>query len=115
MEKMINIDGKEMRMAANGATPRIYRLMFGRDIFADLSHAIEGQDLKDMAVIEQLAFVLGRQGGSIPEDMSIDEWLETIDDPMALITAAGDIVTLWLGNTVTIADGKKKGGRQTAK
>lgn len=115
MEKMINIDGKEMRMVANGATPRVYRVMFGRDIFADLSHAIEGDDLKDMSVIEQLAFVLGRQGGSIPQEQSIDEWLESIEDPMALVLSAGEVMTLWAGNMKTIADGKKKSGRSTAK
>ena len=115
MEKMINIDGKEMRMVANGATPRVYRLMFGRDIFSDLSHALEGDELRDLSVIEQLAFVLGRQGGSIPQETSIDEWLETIEDPMALVLSAADVMNLWAGNMKTVADGKKKSGRSTAK
>ena len=111
MEKMINIDGKEMRMVANGATPRVYRMMFKRDVFGDITHAIKDDQLVDASAIEQLAFVLGRQGGSIPEDMDIDAWLETLEDPMALINAAGDILTLWMGNRTTISTPKKKSGR----
>ena len=115
MEKMINIDGKEMRMVANGATPRVYRLMFGKDIFADLSHALKGDELEDLSVIEQLAFVCGRQGGSIPQEMSIDEWLESIEDPMSLVLSAAEVMNLWAGNMKTTSDGKKKSGRSTAK
>lgn len=115
MEKIINIDGKEMRMVANGATPRVYRLMFGADIFADVQTAIEDNKIRDVSVIEQLAFVLGRQGGSIPTDMGIDEWLETINDPMALVMAAPEVINVWTGNLKTTANGKKKNVRQTAK
>lgn len=115
MEKMINIDGKEMRMVANGATPRVYRLMFGRDIFADLSHALEGDELKDMSVIEQLAFVCGRQGGSIPQEQSIDDWLGTIEDPMSIVMSSTEVLNLWAGNMKTTSEGKKKSGRSTAK
>lgn len=114
MEKVINIDGKDMRMVANGATPRVYRVLFGSDIFADVQTAIEGNKLKDMSVIEQLAFVLGRQGGSIPTDMSIDAWLETIEDPMALVMASPEVINVWTGNLKTTADGKKKNARQSA-
>lgn len=111
MEKMVNIDGKEMRMVANGATPRVYRMMFKRDIFGDITNAIKNEQLVDASAIEQLAFVLGRQGGSIPEDMDIDAWLETLEDPMALINAAGDILMLWMGNRTTLSTPKKKSGR----
>ena len=32
MEKTINIDGKEVRLRATAAVPRLYRIKFGRDI-----------------------------------------------------------------------------------
>lgn len=115
MEKMVNIDGKEMRMVANGATPRVYRILFGSDIFADIKKAISDDEVVDMSGLEQLAFTVGRQGGSIPTDMSIDEWLESIDDPMALVNASGDIVSLWTGTQKTNSVSKKKGARQTVK
>lgn len=108
MEKIINIDGNDMRMVANGATPRIYRVMFGRDVFADITGAIVDGQIKDVSAIEQLTFVLGRQGGSIPEDKDIETWLGELDDPMALVYAAGDVLTLWAGNRTTLSAPKKK-------
>lgn len=111
MERIITVDGKEMRMVANGATPLVYRTLFGRDVFDDLQNAIQGDQLRDVSSIERLAYVLGRQGESIDKDTSIEEWLETIDDPMALIMAAGDIMTLWVGNRQTTSVAKKKSGR----
>lgn len=111
MEKIISIDGKDLRMVANGATPLIYRTVFGRDVFEDLQNTIEGERIKDMSAIERLSYVLGRQGESIPKDQSLEEWLGGIDDPMALIMAAGDIMTLWAGNRKTTSSPKKKNGR----
>lgn len=111
MEKLIQIDGKEMRMVANGATPLVYRTIFNRDVFDDLQSAVVGEQLKDVSCIERLAYVLARQGKSIETDTSLEEWLESLDDPMALIRAAGDILTLWLGNRKTMSAAKKKNGR----
>lgn len=111
MEKIINIDGKDMNMAANGATPLVYRTIFGSDVFSDLQTAVEGESLKDPSVIERLAYVMGRQGGSIEKETSLEEWLGTIDDPMALIMSAGDIMTLWAGNRKTLSTSKKKNAR----
>ena len=37
MEKTINIDGKEVRLRATAAVPRLYRIKFGRDIMQDLA------------------------------------------------------------------------------
>lgn len=111
MEKIINIDGKDMNMAANGATPLVYRTIFGSDVFSDLQTAVEGESLKDPSVIERLAYVMGRQGGSIEKETSLEEWLGSIDDPMALIMSAGDIMTLWAGNRKTLSTSKKKNAR----
>ena len=36
LKKTINIDGKDVEFKASAAVPRIYRLMFGRDIFRDM-------------------------------------------------------------------------------
>lgn len=111
MEKIITIDGKEMNMAANGATPLIYRTIFGQDIFADLQGAVEGEMLKDPSVIERLAYVMGRQGGSIEKETTLEDWLGSIDDPMALILSAGEVMTLWTGNRKTLSSSKKKSGQ----
>lgn len=111
MEKLISVDGKEMRMVANGATPLYYRTFFGRDVFEDIQGALKGTRLKDVSSIERLAYTLARQGESVGKDTSLEEWLASLDDPMALIMAAGDIVTLWTGNRQTMSQAKKKSGR----
>lgn len=111
MEKIIQIDGKDMNMAANGATPLVYRTIFGQDVFADLQSAVDGDVLKDQSVIERLAYVMGRQGGSIDKETTLEGWLSTLNDPMALIMAAGDVMTLWTGNRKTLSTSKKKSGR----
>ncbi len=37
LKKTINIDGKDVEFKASAAVPRIYRLMFGRNIFRDMT------------------------------------------------------------------------------
>lgn len=117
MEKLITIDGKEMRMVANGATPRIYRILFGKDLFKDINTAIDEKtnELLDTSVLEQLAFVAGRQGGSIETSTTIEEWLESLDDPMAIINVAGALMELWAANRKTTSTPKKKNDRSTVK
>lgn len=121
MEKLITIDGKEMRMVANGATIRIYRMLFGEDLLRKmqaLHKKVEGDKSEigadDAEVLENLAYVLGRQGGSIPKDMDLMEWLGTLEDPFAIWAAAQDITTLWLANQKTVSTPKKKSAKQTA-
>ena len=118
MEKVISIDGKEMRFVSNGATPRVYRILFGSDVFRDIDKITGkgegGYTEGSMEVIENLIYCFGRQGGSIPKDMSIDEWLETIEDPMALAVKAEEVMDLWSANGKTTSSPKTKGGKRTA-
>lgn len=53
MEKTINIDGKEVRLRATAAVPRLYRIKFGRDIMQDLSKL---SDAYEKATTEQEQF-----------------------------------------------------------
>ena len=106
MDKLVMIDGKETRLVANGATPRLYRSLFRKDIFSDMTHALNSDgEVENSEVFENLAFVMARQGG-LAED--IDTWLGAMSSPMAVINAVPQILELWLGTNETIADGKKK-------
>ena len=42
ISKEIMIDGKAVKFRASAAIPRIYRLKFGRDVFADLQMLSKG-------------------------------------------------------------------------
>ena len=37
MERTVNIDGREVRLRASAAIPRMYRIRFRRDIIQDMS------------------------------------------------------------------------------
>ena len=106
MERMITIDGNETRMVANAATPRLYRSMFGSDVFADMTHAMDGNgNIISVEVFENLAYAMAKQGG-LTED--IDTWLGSFGNPTAIIEAVPEIMNLWLGTQATVQDGKKK-------
>lgn len=108
MEKIITIDGKKTKLAASGATPRKYRSLFRQDIFSGISKAVtpEGEIL-DSEVFENLAYCMALQGGSIPADQTIDDWLSGMSSPLAIIEAAPEILELWSAETETTSTGKK--------
>ena len=109
MEKNIVIDGKEYRLVANGATPRKYRSLFRSDIFGGISTAVNAQgEILNSEVFENLAFCMALQGGSVPEDMKIDDWLATLSSPLAIMEAATQILELWTEETTTTSIGKKE-------
>lgn len=107
MEKLVKIDGKEVRLVANGGTPRLYRAMFKRDIFGDIGKAIdEDGDVKSVECFEDLAFIMAKQGGL--DGYDIDAWLASMESPTAILEAVPDIFELWTDTTETVVDGKKK-------
>ena len=109
MEKNIVIDGKEYRLVANGATPRKYRSLFRSDIFGGISTAVNAKgEILNSEVFENLAFCMALQGGSVPEDMKIDDWLATLSSPLAIMEAATKILELWAEETTTTSIGKKE-------
>ena len=96
-------------MRANGATPRVYRSIFGKDIFLGMQSAI-GADMQvnDSEVFENVAFCMATQAGSIPAGMTIDQWLEAFSSPLAILNAAPAIMELWTEETKTISTEKKE-------
>ena len=108
MEKNIVIDGKEYRLVANGATPRKYRSIFCSDIFAGISTAVNAKgEILNSEVFENLTFCMALQGGSIPDNTSIDDWLATLSSPLAIMEVATEILELWAEETTTTSIGKK--------
>lgn len=107
MQSIIKIDGQDVLMEANGATPRVYRQMFGKDLLTTLRHAIDNKgEVLDLEVFENLAFVMAKQAGSI--DCDIDTWLGSFESSMAILNAIKDIMALWRGNIRTTEEPKKK-------
>ena len=107
LEKTIKIVGVEVKLVANGGTPRLYRAMFRRDVFNDMSRAVtDSGEINDSEVFENLAFIMAKQGGL--EGYDVEEWLASFESPTAIIEAAPQIMALWVDTSETTAQGKKK-------
>lgn len=115
MEKIVNIDGREMRMRASARTPRLYRFLIGRDMIADMrklqkayAKTQEGEnfDALDLTIFENAAWIMLKQGG---EDVgnSPDEWLDTIDGVFDVYKVMPTLISLWQENNATTAIPKK--------
>ena len=68
----------------------------------------ENGDIKDSEIFENLAFVMAIQGGSLPMGAKIDDWLNAMSNPMAIMEAAPDILDLWLATNETTSIAKKE-------
>lgn len=85
MVKKIVIDGKEVPFRASAAIPRIYRIRFRRDIFADLrtlEKAVgsgdgngSNLDLFSLELFENIAYIMAKHADpAIPDDP--EAWLD---------------------------------------
>ena len=102
--KQVEIDGKAYTMKANALLPRRYREMFGADLITELNHIQQGGDF---TVLENLAFLMIKTAGE-QEIGTIEEWLESIENPLAITFAANDILALWFDNQKTTSVPRKK-------
>lgn len=127
--KTIEICGQPVRFCASAATPRLYRLKFKRDIFADMqkltkdfqakkaAQKAEGQaedteqnagtDLavESLEIFENVAYIMAFQADrSIPD--TIDQWLDQFE-MFSIYEVLGELVQLWGDNLFTVASAKK--------
>ena len=121
--KNIEIDGRQVPFKASAAIPRIYRLKFGRDIFADIDklvEATEGQDPAESAldvitlgIFEDVAYTMAKYADpAVPE--TPEEWLDGFD-MFSIYLILPQIIELWRLNTKTEVQSKKKAGKPTAR
>ncbi len=109
MEKIVTIDGKECRLVTNGATPRIYRSLFQKEVFTAMTKAINDKgEIVDAEVFENIAYCMAVQGGSIPMNTKIEDWLASMSSPTSVLEVAGEIMELWAVETKATSIGKKE-------
>lgn len=112
--KTIEICGQPVRFCASAATPRLYRLKFKRDIFADMQKLTKdfqerntGTDLavESLEIFENVAYIMAFQADrSIPD--TIDQWLDQFE-MFSIYEVLGELVQLWGDNLFTSARAKK--------
>ena len=113
MVKTITLDGgKELKLAANAATPFRYKQLFNTDLLRLFQESSQGNGEAILAdVIPQLAFIMNRQAEGVNmNSISTDEFFTWLEDyePMEFILAGQDIVNVYLSSTTTSVDSKKK-------
>ncbi len=116
MKKDIKIGDKTLTMEATAGTPRRYRMMFHRDLMADMQRLgkqysknkkSESEfDTLDLTIFENVAFVMAKQAGSI-KDSSIETWLDSFN-MFDIYEVLPQILELWGLETATMVEGKKK-------
>lgn len=116
VRKIIEIDGAQVAFQASAATPRLYRNLFQRDIFADMERlmgAMQGQDESssgldafDLELFENAAYTMARQADpSVPSDVMT--WLDQYE-MFSIYHILPHLIELWGVNVETMASAKKK-------
>ena len=112
MERLINIDGKDVPFKATAATIRRYRSDFRRDLLQDfitLKEAVNSNatlSAEHLTVFENLAYTMAKQADpNIPP--TPDEWLDTFD-MFSIYKVLPQIVELWGVSNASTAELKKK-------
>lgn len=122
MDKVIRIDDRDVEFRATARTPRLYRMLIGRDMITDMSKLSKsfkrvqeaeknGEDYsftsQDLQIFEDTAYVMARHATPDMEEKTADEWLDTFD-MFSIYEVLPDLLILWGENQRTTSTPKKK-------
>ena len=123
MEKTIMIDGREVRLRASAAIPRLYRIKFRRDILQDMQtikKAVEkssrenAQDggqmssipLEALELFENVSYLMAKHADpAVPS--TVEEWLDGFET-FSIYTVFPAIEELWMANVQQLSIPVKK-------
>ena len=109
--KTIKIGGRSVTFKATAATPRLYRTMFGRDLFVDLTQLLQlsktmRSDASVLELFENIAYTFAKHADpTIPD--TPDEWLDGFE-MFAIHEFLPTILELWAANNKSLGAKKKK-------
>lgn len=127
MERTVTIDGREVRLRASAAIPRLYRLKFRRDIIQDMasiqrsmerekenvSDSDTGKDgpstlpLEALTLFENIAYLMARHADPQQVPDSVDGWLDGFET-FSIYQVMPVIQEMWEENLRTLNEPKKK-------
>ena len=105
MYKTIAIDGREMELAANAATPFRYKQVFHQDLFAVFGNEKRAEEEGAEAVM-RLAYIMAKQAEKADMNkLNEDEFITWLEDfsAMAFVDAAEDIINAYMDSKVSTA------------
>lgn len=124
MEKVIEIDGKQVKFRATAAIPRLYRIKFGRDIMQDMTALKKAMELaekgegpippKFLEIFENVSFLMAKHADPEMEAKDVGEWLDGFDT-FSIYVVFPQLMDLWRANNATLGEAKKKVGPPTGK
>lgn len=126
MEKIITVDGREVKMKASALVPRLYRFKFGRDMMRDMAQLkkvytkaaslpedatdeerAEAQlSMVDLTIFENLAYIMAKHADSSLPDTA-EEWLDSFS-MFSIYEVLPEILELWGMSCGTTSALKKK-------
>lgn len=110
MRGTVKIGEKDVEMVANAASPYLFKEIFHIDFLKEAQ-----AEQPDVSLFEKMGFVMAKQaeGLSHKDFLKLDasayiDWL-TGFEPLDVITAAGDISSLYMGQEKSTSVPKRKG------
>ena len=128
MERTVNIDGREVRLRASAAIPRMYRIRFRRDIIQDMSSIqraisqarenvtklntdendeVSSLPLDALTMFENIAYLMARHADPEAVPDSVDAWLDGFET-FSIYQVMPVIQEMWEENRRTLNEPKKK-------
>lgn len=118
MDKIISIDGRDIKFRATARTPRLYRAIIGRDMIADMNRLqktvkdiengkTDALDVVDLQIFEDSAYIMARHADPDLEWKTPDDWLDTFD-MFSIYEILPQIFELWTMNLRQTSTPKKK-------
>lgn len=108
MFKTIIVDGQEMELSANAATPFRFKQVFQKDLLAIFSNEKRAEQ-EGLEAVAELAYIMNNQAKkSDMNKLSYEgfiEWLEGFE-PMAFVDASEDIIDAYTSQTRTTSTPK---------
>ena len=122
MDKVIRIDDKDVKFRATARTPRLYRVIIGRDMIIDMNQLANkyrkvneakknGDNLsftsKELQIFEDAAYVMARHATPDIEQQTADDWLDSFN-MFSIYEVLPHLLELWGLNQETTSTAKKK-------
>ncbi len=122
MDKVIRIDDKDVKFRATARTPRLYRVIIGRDMIIDMNQLANkyrkvneakknGDNLsftsKELQIFEDAAYVMARHATPDIEQQTADDWLDSFN-MFSIYEVLPHLLELWGLNQKTTSTAKKK-------
>lgn len=121
MDKIIRIDDKDVKFRATARTPRLYRVIIGRDMIVDMNklakkyrHVTESKGTEnetvfaaeDLQIFEDAAYTMARHADPEMKERTADEWLDTFN-MFSIYEVLPELLALWGENQRTTSTPKK--------